>query len=395
MAKVNFNKMSLEELNFELGSYIMDLFSMPRDMALGALSPTVHVSRIECGAVNSPDRSDEPAFIGWTVSASDALVLEATNGDDTITGTSGGDIIFGLAGSDNLDGLGGADEIFGGAGEDAIRGSEGDDKQWGNSGADDLFGNGGNDMLSGGYGADSLDGGAGDDRLIGGFGGDQITDGEGNDIMNGGRGSDTFIVGIGFDTVHGGRGTDTWVDDLGGFSSDFTLVMDLTTGEHFILEEPNNNNDTFTSIENYTLRNTDIAVIVTGDQEDNTIQTADGNDSVRGGKGADVLWGGGGADELNGNRGRDKLNGSNGDDTLTGGAGNDVFVINSAGDTDTVTDFMQGEDVLRLRSLGIVGIDEVLQADNSDDRIVTFGTSTVVLKGLAGVALVEADFVFA
>jgi len=61
---------------------------------------------------------------------------------------------------------------------------DGNDTLLGGSGDDILFGQGGNDYLDGGKGNDILLGGTGNDTLIGG---------QGNDILIGGTGADTFI----------------------------------------------------------------------------------------------------------------------------------------------------------------------------------------------------------
>nr|WP_262381138.1 immunoglobulin-like domain-containing protein [Pseudomonas sp. WS 5010] len=61
---------------------------------------------------------------------------------------------------------------------------DGNDTLLGGSGDDILFGQGGNDYLDGGKGNDILLGGTGNDTLIGG---------QGNDILIGGTGADTFV----------------------------------------------------------------------------------------------------------------------------------------------------------------------------------------------------------
>lgn len=58
--------------------------------------------------------------------------------------------------------------------------------------------------------------------------------------------------------------------------------------------------------------------------------------------------GAGGGEALSGNAGRNELNGLGGSDTLTGGGGRDMFVFSTGGGPDTITDFRQGQDRIRI-----------------------------------------------
>ncbi|MFK0090976.1 immunoglobulin-like domain-containing protein, partial [Pseudomonas sp. NPDC090592] len=62
-----------------------------------------------------------------------------------------------------------------------------------NDGNDTLLGGNGNDILFGQGGNDTLDGGKGNDILLGGSGKDTLIGGLGNDILIGGSGADTFV----------------------------------------------------------------------------------------------------------------------------------------------------------------------------------------------------------
>lgn len=94
--------------------------------------------------------------------------------DNTITGSTGADILYGM---------GGHDVLKGGDGDDTLHGGEGNDKLYGDAGQDRLDGGEGNDSLYGGAGNDVLIGGAGDDWLEGGAGADVLTGGAGKDIF--------------------------------------------------------------------------------------------------------------------------------------------------------------------------------------------------------------------
>jgi VCBS repeat-containing protein len=76
------------------------------------------------------------------------------NSNDTLTGTTGADLLLGQNGNDTLGGLAGNDLLCGGSG---------------------------NDTLAGGDGADTMSGGQGNDRLTGGLGGDRFSGGPGTD----------------------------------------------------------------------------------------------------------------------------------------------------------------------------------------------------------------------
>ncbi len=73
------------------------------------------------------------------------------------------------------------------------------DRIWSSEGDDTLRGNGGRDVM---------EGGAGNDNLVGGEGDDILTDAFGDDVLKGGDGDDALSSGPGFDLNQGGRGHD-------------------------------------------------------------------------------------------------------------------------------------------------------------------------------------------
>lgn len=85
-------------------------------------------------------------------------VYYALEGDDTVTGDSTGEYIYGGAGNDILDGRNGSDRIYGGSGNDIIEGWKGFDHLYGGDGDDILtdlrqgaayYGGAGNDIMGG------------------------------------------------------------------------------------------------------------------------------------------------------------------------------------------------------------------------------------------------------
>ena len=85
----------------------------------------------------------------------------------------------------------GNDTIYGGAGADIINGGGGDDTIYGGSGGDNLGGGADGDRLFGGSGVDTIGGGNNDDRIVGGYGADNLT---------GNNGADTFVYLSNLDT---------------------------------------------------------------------------------------------------------------------------------------------------------------------------------------------------
>lgn len=143
---------------------------------------------------------------------------------------------------------------------------------------------------------------AGTEDSLGGFIDDvQVYAVEGSgDVMNGGSGNDVMLGGAGDDTMTGGSG----VDDMSG---------------------------------------------------------GDGDDSITGGSGSDTLDGGDGDDTIAGNSGDDDITGGLGADTLTGGDDADTYHYGSitestTTETDLITDFVIGDDVIDVTGLGYTGI---------------------------------------
>ncbi len=91
-------------------------------------------------------------------------------------------------------------------------------------GNDTLLGGAGNDILFGSGGSDTLDGGKGNDILLGGTGNDTLMGGQGNDILIGGSGGDTFVW------KAGDTGSDV-IKDFKAGEGDRIDLRDLLQGE--------------------------------------------------------------------------------------------------------------------------------------------------------------------
>lgn len=207
-----------------------------------------------------------------------------------------------LTGSTNADGTGNAqnNQLVGNIAVNKLTGLGGDDA---------IHGCGGNDVLDGGDGNDLLDGSAGDDRMAGGAGEDiYVTDSAADNIVE--------TVNNGIDTV---QSAVTWTLQP-------TLENLELTGSAAITGGGNN-----------------AANNITGNDAANTLNGASGDDVLDGRAGDDLLIGGAGSDQL------------------SGGDGADVFVFNSSIGADTVRDYVQGSDKLRVSMAGLrIGDADVL-----------------------------------
>lgn len=227
--------------------------------------------------------------------------LRGGSEDDTISGEVGDDVIEGGTGNDRLFGGDGNDRISGGSGNDYATGGTGDDTIDGEDGDDVLAGESGTDRLTGGTGRDSLQGGSGDDFLDGGAGADFVDGGDGDDECVGGPddvtdGNDTVAGGAGRDTLRGGWGAPT--------------AATYTTGREAL------------------------GNLLSGGDDDDTIDGGSGVDTITGGDGNDTLRGNGGNDSIFAEAGVDFVYGGVGNDKLYGSVGAGLLTSTLYGDDD-------------------------------------------------------------
>ena len=238
------------------------------------------------------------------IGGDDRVQLSGWHGNDTLEGGAGNDWLEGGAGADVIDGGGGgwnfaeyrnsdagvtinlaAGEAEGGHAEgDTLTGIIG---VAGSNHADHLIGD---DVHNNLHGRD------GDDTLEGGADGDWLKGGAGADMIDGGAGDDTA------------RYRD----------SDAGVTVNLATGT---AQGGDAEGDTLTGIES--IRGSNHADHLTGDDERNRFYGLDGDDTLEGGAGNDHLDGDAGRDMLVGGAGNDYLVGGEGADVLDGGDGYD------------------------------------------------------------------------
>ncbi len=130
-----------------------------------------------------------------------------------------------------------------------------------------------------------------------------------------------------------------------------------------------------------------------GGAGDDFLHGGAGNDTLRGGKGDDVLYGGGGDDTLYGGRGNDTLEVWGGTNTLTGGAGRDRFHFIQAEDASvsTVTDFEDGLDTIIIRGQTFR---DIAIAQEGEDTVIRYGNAVITLEDVQAPLLTEDDFTF-
>ncbi len=318
-----------------------------------------------------------------------ADILRGDNLGNVLIGGAGNDILFGRGGNDSLLGGDGDDVLVGGAGADLLSGGAGFDlASYGaapNGVVADLLYPGFNtgeaagdryvsiEGLVGSRFGDSLRGDNLDNVLIGG---------NGNDGLYGRGGDDTLIGGPGADLLHGGAGIDT-----ASYSTAATGVI-----AHLLFPGVNTGDaagDRYVSIEN--LYGSRFGDSLFGDNLDNLIDGAAGNDALYGLGGNDVLIGGPGADYLDGGEGFDTASyetaaaGVVADlafpGTNTGDAAGDRYVSIEALTGSSFADTLLGDD-----------FDNLLYGGDGDDVLYGRGGNDTLIGGAgADIFLYEAS----
>ena len=189
-----------------------------------------------------------------------------------------------------------------------------------------------------------------------------LYDGRGGSVTGpvyGEGGNDTYIIDdANIDLIEAANdGTDTVKSTVSYELTTFFEVLDLLGGDDLRGVGNSSNNTINGNIGDNDLFGGGGIDRLNGGQGDDNLRGQKGNDVLNGGDGNDLLVGHGGADKLNGGDGNDILIGGFGKDRLTGGADSDVFRFTKAvhspntAAADTITDFVQGEDLIDLAGL--------------------------------------------
>jgi Ca2+-binding RTX toxin-like protein len=268
-------------------------------------------------------------------------IIHGGGGDDQILGGAGADTIFGDAGNDTINGGTENDNIDGGVGNDVITGDAGNDRLAGGDGTDLLSDTSGNNSIYGGNGDDTITGGSGNDTASGDAGNDTLTGGLGTDLLYGGIGNDKVFGGLGNDYLYGGDGNDTFTDVTGndyfnggaGYDTVDYSSQKAVQGVNVFLANGFGGHDAlgdrYAGIEN--VIGTGLTDYLWGNNSDNVLNAALGNDFLRGFGGNDLLIGGVGTDVMYGDDGNDTLRIGEGNDIAYGGNGYDWLDFTDTG----------------------------------------------------------------
>ena len=343
-------------------------------------------------------------------------IVNAGDGNDTVSAGGPGSILNGEGGNDTMTGAGGVEIMSGGAGNDRLRGSGGRDVLRGDDGDDVLLPDGSTAVVDGGAGFDIAD----YDQSYGvtvnlGTGVVTSTEGSGTitgiEVLSGSRYDDVLIGSAGSEIIRGGRGLDQLTGGAGGdtfvfeaFDSrvdiidsitDFQtgsdiLVLNAAVGPVSLVRVGAEATLVFANQRFSPIRIEGSIIGVNG-----TIQGTDvfGSGALRpslylvGWEGADTWVGGMQDDTIEGGAGDDILTGGGGIDTLRGGAGRDTFIYgSSAGDTnaltETITDFETGIDQIRFVQNLSVGSIAIFRTETGSQVSAGFYTNvTRVIQG--------------
>jgi Ca2+-binding RTX toxin-like protein len=351
------------------------------------------------------------------------------SGNDTLYGGFGNDYIEGGDKDDQLYGDEGNDHLMGDGyiikcnemsaskiywnGNDTLYGGEGDDLIEGSKGNDTLYGGYGDDVLiADGY--DEIDGFiVGDSTKVDHIGNDYLDGGEGNDILKGLKGNDKYIFRKGYshDEVVELGGDDTLVmDGILSTEVNFERKMDslvikiddfdqIKLTDYFKRNEDGTLGDyvveTIQFCDGVNLSYDDVinkmAIngsseddVIIGEEGNDIILGNDGNDEIEGSYGLDVIYGGSGNDNIDGGMeddtiwgqsGNDIIKGSYGNDSLFGGSGNDNIYGNTEND---YLDGGSGNDYLD----GGAGDDKLF--GQTGDDIINGGLNEDIIYGGSG-----------
>lgn len=186
----------------------------------------------------------------------------------------------------------------------------------------------------------------------------------------------TYYVGVSsfanfdYDAI---EGSNNFSNDIGSSTGNYELTVSVTNSVN-------------------TIEGTDEAEVLSGTAQPDIIRGYKGDDTISGAANPDRLFGNQGNDSLMGNDGDDILRGGLSADTLLGGAGNDTLYGNAGADTfiltsenslDTIVDFEDGTDNIRLP--GNLSFDDLTIGKDPAGTSITITTSERTIATLSDV----------
>ncbi|MEM0989896.1 MAG: Hint domain-containing protein [Pseudomonadota bacterium] len=357
------------------------------------------------------------------------IVADGRDGEDTIIGGSGDDVLYGGNNADSIIGGGGNDTLYGGDNGDDFELGAGDDVIY--SGAGTVY----NRLVAAdGFGQDTVYGGGSQNELdfsslsnsvtgtISDDGDGTLSDGtssvtfqnvpdlvltSGNDQLSlvgltvdlddiyAGDGDDTITGIIGSQDIYGGEGRDTFsfadattattrvYGGEGGIDGDTLDFSARTTGVSLFISGDGSSANAVgifaQEFEDYVFTNVDDVITVWSTSGSITVDAGAGNDTISSGQSGNLLYGGDGNDVFN------DLGGS---DTLFGGSDSDTFLVSDGFGSDTIYGGDSGtdSDTLDLSALGS-GVTVTFTGD--EQGTFTDGTGTANFFGIENVILTD------
>lgn len=320
-----------------------------------------------------------------------ANAIRGGEGNDTLSGTTGSDVIYAEGGNDTLNGAGGNDHLYGGYGNDALNGGSGNDKVYGEAGDDTItyiysenttsddqyFANEGTDELVLNFTSGGLTSLMRSDIV----GYRNFLQNSANVSVNASVGKEYQFTSFGLkagqfetmsvviDSVETAIAVNAKEDDFfgaintnitgnifsdngNGADTSFLTTLNATAGTYTTLQGgtlviASNGSFTYTpptgfsGIDTFAYQADDGAGTVGGSVARffvgsfTTVNGTTGADTLTGTSANEVLLGGTGNDTLNGNGGNDILHGGAGNDAMAGGLGDDTYTVDSASDVVT------------------------------------------------------------
>ncbi|MEL6476243.1 MAG: calcium-binding protein [Pseudomonadota bacterium] len=283
--------------------------------------------------------------------------------------------VFGTDSNDsNISGSGGGQEIYGGADSDGI--GTGDDTITSGGSGDTIYAGDGDDLIE-----------VDDDGTIYGGSGDDVFDTQANDNRNtlyGGDDDDTFNIGLGNrQTVFGGEGgTDN--DTLTALAADDAVTLTFTGEGQGTFADDDGDEGAFAEIETFELTNRADSIDGTASSEDVTVLANAGQDTISLGGGADSIDGGADGDTLSGGAGDDRIDGGSASDVIYGGDDADTIVVTSVDDAEVIFGGEGGTDNDTL-DLSALGAGVTVNFTTTEDGTFTDGSNTVSFFGIENV----------
>jgi Ca2+-binding RTX toxin-like protein len=284
-----------------------------------------------------------------------STTVSAGEGANTISGTSGNNLVIAGSGADTITFTSGNNTIEAGDGANTISATSGDNTITTGSGADTITVTSGDNTIEAGDGANTITATSGDNTITTGSGADTITTGGlacGDDIMTDGPMWDDFVS-----------------DEV----IEIDYISDFDPSDRITIASRGNTIITGSGADTITVTSGD-NTIEAGDGA-NTITATSGLNSITTGSGADTITTGGLAGIGN------TINAGDGANTIATGAGNDI--VYTGVDIDTITTGA-GDDTIHITG----GTDTIAAGAGNDTLIVDFSAATaaVSINALAGTA---------